>query len=506
MSGQDVDKLFQTSNVRFFYQPGGACVPNSLLYAGDDGQYITIETAENPRVGGIEPHNFHHPFVMREYEQVARNRSAPGFPTASVMFYQKIGFLPQHLWETRRIITTFYAVFGATSDISNFATGWKDGYVKIFGDGEATQSTEKVGAQDASDLISDELPYTFSRIYSTGGISLDETAALQVYSEAISACYGSYGNGVQAQYVVANNTVASVGQAPAIYYRTTKNGAWTEQAITGAVSTDVPKKIIVVGQYLVVVFKDATAGGYFYTTISENSGIPNSSWSKVTTGFVSGKAPNDAFALSARQFYIVGDGGYIYKVQSIATGATVLDAGETTTNNLNKVKARGEVIIIGGASDTFLLSTDGGKTFTADTVGGAGAITAVEVINKLTFWVGENDGTIWYSVTAGETWTQVTLSSAIATVQDILFVTPEVGYILTASSAPAATVYSTINGGVDWVTGDPRLLNMPTFDRANQLVAPQTRDASTDCSHFIIAGLAGNGSDGIVLVGIPNSA
>lgn len=505
MSGYDVDKVMQTSNFRFHYQPGGPAPSNKMYYAGDDGEYITIESAENPRVGGIEPHNVHHPFAMKEFEAVARNRSAPGLPKATIQFLSTMGFIPQHLWMTRRLLTTFYGVGGDTSDLSNFATGWRNGYIKIYSLGEGETSTEKAGSWDSSDLLTDEIPYTFQRIYAAGTVAIDEKAALQVYSEAISGVYGPRKDGLTDVYVVTNNTVASAGQAPAVYYRTSKTGSFTELAITGSVSTDVPKKILVVGQYLVVVFKSATTGGYFYTTINEKSGIHSSSWTKVTTGFVSGKAPNDAFSANARQFYVCGDGGYVYKISSVTTGAEAIDAGESTTNNLNKIRVNGSTILVAGNSDSLLISLNNGKTFTLDSTGSGANLMACFPVNSLIFWAATSAGAIYVSEDGAETWTQVTLSSAIATVQDILFVTPECGFICTASSDPVATIYATCNGGVDWLTGEPRISGLPTFDRANQLVAPTTRDASADVNHFIIAGLAGNGSDGIVLTGVPNS-
>lgn len=508
MSGYDVDKVFQTANFRFHYQPGGACPSNKMYYAGDDGEYITIESAENPRIGGIEPHNVHAPFAMKEYEAVARNRSAPDLPTATVQFLSTMGFIPQHLWMTRRLITTFYGVGGDTSDLSNFATGWRNGYIKVYSNGEATTSTEKASSWDSSDLLQDEIPYTFQRIYAAGTVALDEKAATQVYSEVISAVWGPRKDGLTDIYAVTNNVVASPGQAPAVYYRTAKTGTnatFTELAITGAVSTDVPKKILVVGQYLVVVFKSATTGGYFYTQINEKSGIPASTWTKVTTGFVSGKAPNDAFSLNARQFWVCGDGGYIYKVSSVTTGAEVIDAGETTTQNLNKIRLNGTVILVAGNSDALLISLNNGKTFTLDSTGSAANLAACYPVNRLIFWAATSTGAIYVSEDGAETWTLVSLSSDIATVQDINFITPECGFICTASSGPVATIYATCNGGVDWSTGEPRLSGFPVFDRANQLVAPTTRDASADVNHFVIAGLAGNGSDGILLVGVPNS-
>lgn len=504
MSGLDTEILYQTGDFRMYYQPGGAGPRSRLYYAGDDGEYITLETASNPRLGGIEPHNFHHPFQIRQFQQVGRNRTAPAFPTATVKFYQKRGAIPEHLWKIRRLITTYYAAAGSTNDISNFATGAE--FVKVYADGEVTESAEMANTQDSNDLVADDLSYTFGRIYSTGGIALSETAALEVYSQLISGTYGPFGDGTQALYLVGNNTTASPGQAPSIFYRTEHDGNWVEQTITGAAATDVPKKILIIGQYLVVVFKDATAGGYFFTTISAKSGIPDSTgWTKVTTGFVSGRAPNDAFALSARQFFIVGDGGYIYKVRSVETGALVLDAGTITNQNLNKIRARGSVIVIGGVGDTFLISTNGGKTFSAASPGTGGAVTAVEVINGSIMWAASNT-VIRFSVTGGETWHTLTLSATIAAIQEIVFVTPECGYILTATSDPEATVYCTLNGGVDWITGQPRLFNFPVFDRANQVVFPYTGDNSADTTHIMLVGLAGNGSDGIALTGFPNSS
>ena len=49
---------------------------------------------------------------------------------------------------------------------------------------------------------------------------------------------------------------------------------------------------------------------YYVAQISQQTGAPGA-WTKVTTGFVAAKTPNDLFVETPNRVYFVADGGYI---------------------------------------------------------------------------------------------------------------------------------------------------------------------------------------------------
>ena len=305
------DEINTQKHVRWFVQPGGPGPFNPSYYSGQDNAYMTIETADNPRTGGISPINVHDPTRVGVYRRIGRSVEAADFPSATVLFYQSKNVLPRHLTTLPDCFSNFYMVVGDCRDLSDFVNGWSS-YVKVFSIGEVTEITEAGSAFDSDDALQDELQYTYNAIYNVGKLGFGEEAAVEVYSELIDVTFGNRvqcgscgpaDNGTKLIYAVSDNTIASVGEPPAITYSTNgKDGPWTTTNINGAASTDVPKAIAVVGQFLIVVFEDAAAGGYFYAEINAITGVPGT-FTKMATGFVSGKAPQAVYVASAREIW-----------------------------------------------------------------------------------------------------------------------------------------------------------------------------------------------------------
>ncbi len=508
--------VVQQQHIRFFYQKGGSSPKNRMYYGGVSGQYINIESVENPRKGSISPINVGNPRKRGSFSRVGSETSPAEFPTGTVEFMQNKGVLPRSLYDIHDCKVTYFQTVGQCSDPGDFIGGWDD-YVKILSNGQATNATEGGSSFDSDSGVMDSIPTTFEEVYVIGSLGFGEGAASEVYAEVVDIVYGSKANcsscgpdsdGTDQIYAVTKNTAASAGQAPSITYFV--NGVWATQEITGSTSTDVPTGIEIVGNKLLVLFDDGATGGYFMTTINRITGIPASNWTKVTTGFVSGKAPQDIYIDSLADILIVGKGGYVYHSSSINSGVTVLNAGEATTEDLNRIDAFGEIIVAGGANGALIYSINQGVTFAvADNLPGSAAITGVSVVGDFAWWAIATDGAVYFTDTQGEiAWEQRTLPSASAVLNgghDIVFVNDEVGYIA-ASSASTGYLFSTWNGGRDWaVSSDdatPRIKGFPTLTRVNRVAYPKVKNQSVASNNIAIAGLSGGGTDGIITTGV----
>lgn len=507
------DEIVTQQHKRYFFQQNGAAPENGLLYAGQDGQYLVIENATIPH-GDITPINVGDPSQFKKYKQVGDEAAAPDFPTFTVNFLQNHSGIPRSLYTIAECMTTFYELTGFCKDPTILSRKVTD-YVKILSNAKSTQTTAGGSAFDSDTMVQDDLDFTaLGGVYPVGSLGVGEKAAAEIASEVIDVVYGNNvqcGNcgpnddGTQLIYGVINNTIASPGIGPSVIYSIDGGLTWTVVSINGAVSGDTPKAIDIVGQNLVVLFSDATTGGYFTSVLNSITGIPGT-WTKTTTGFVSGNQPNDMWVANPREVYFCGNGGYIYKSESILSGVTVLDAADTTTDNLNRIHGQDNVIVSVGDGAAIVYSTNRGDTFSVATNAPACfSIDALQVMDEFRWWVGCDNGNVFWTNTRAETaFTELTLpaatAGAIATIQDITFPTDEVGYIQAATSDPTGVFFTTIDGGRNWEVGGAN--EFPTVDRINRLAYPIVPNRGVATNNLAFGGLAGNGTDGIIMLGI----
>jgi len=507
-------------NKRYFLQPGGAGPVNGRLYGGQDGQYMVIEsTTNNSGRGETSDINVPDPSAYKRFRQVGQEVSVPDRPSATVSFLQPKDAMPRALYDLSDCVATFYELSGACVDPSDFLNGWT-AMVKIWSNGTAGNREEGGGTFDGDSQVADDLDYTFEGVYTVGTLIVGEKAATEVYSEVVDVVYGSRAqcgecgpadSGTKLIYGVTNNVVSSPGEPPDVVFSTAGGvGTWTVQDITGSVSTDVPVAIDIVGQYLVVLFRDATTGGFFVSEIDRLTGIPGT-WVKVTTGFSTGNLPSDMYVANPREIYIACDNGFVLKSTSILEGVSVLESGDQTAQNLNRIDGFANTVVAAGESQAVIYSTDRGDTWvTADNTPGSGGIDALWVIDDNLWWAGDDAGVIYYTTVQGKTaWVTKALPAAtvgtLATIQDINFATDEVGYIVAATAGPAAALFVTYDGGRTWATSTTKRLpvTFPTMDRVNRISFPAVPNMAVAANNLVLGGLAGDGADGIILVASP---
>jgi photosystem II stability/assembly factor-like uncharacterized protein len=512
-------EILLNEHVRNFIQWNGSKPANSPKFSGLDAQYMMVSGVERPEAGDISPIYVHDPRRAGKYRQIARTTSPADLPSATISFYEKLRGVARHLIQIGCF--TLYDVIGDCTDLSSFTSG-ASAYTLIYSEGTVTSKSfgDRSTAGDTDNPLTTEIGATFVDIYPAGTIGFGEVAAVDITREAIDLVYANKGGCVNCDtsdiytswlYVVTASSGGSPGMPAEVVYTTDGGLTWQSTNITGMGANEDPVFVDVYGDKLIVGSKTAggaTTGGYYYASINANTGALGT-WTKVSTGFVAAKQPNDIY-IDGKTFYICGDGGYIYKSDDITTGVTVLNAGSATTNNLLRIHGYEDHIVSVGAASTIIRSINRGITWSATTTTVslvALDIAALYVMDREYYWVGtSNSGRLFYTVTGGDLWVQkVHPGTGIGNIRDILGATSECIHFAYGNGT-TATLYTSVDAGVDFVSSadsaQKRIANWPVFTRANRLAVPQGPDRGTVANYLAVAGLSGGGTDGIALIGL----
>lgn len=494
--------------IRAFVQRGGPGPSNAVGFSGMDEQYLMVGDISNPDRGGINALNVNDPKRRGLFTRTGVTIDAPDIPNASLTFKQRHGGVPWYKFRLDCPINV-YESEGLCEDPSDPINGWKT--LQILSQGlSADKSYTGRTPFDGSDESITEIGFSWlGGVYTIGGIVLGETAAVEVTTEVIDIVYGSYqncsncgvaDNGTRRIYALQQTAGGSSAVLGKVLYSTDGGATWTPSSITGLGVGVLVTAIDIVGRYLVVVAKSENA--YYISPINPLTGAPGT-WTKVTSGFVALKTPNDLYVESPNRIYFVGDGGYIYLSTDITTGVSVLNAGGTTTQNLLRIHGQGTTLLATGAGNTTIKSTNRGATWVATTASVTGTNQADAVYSPYTFWVGTSAGGISVTENGGETWTARTMpGDPLIAVHDIIWATAEAGYIAASRAGPTAVIFATFDGGKNWSeAGSSRLPAAPTYGRPNRLAVPNGVDLQVMANYLAVAALSGGLVDGAIFVG-----
>lgn len=503
---------FLLSN-RAFIQFNGAR-PNELTrYYGQDTNYMIVQGVTMARKGAVTTHWAGDPFQAGSgnFQSLGRTVGTPPNPGGTLHVLEKRGALNRMFQEDCPF--TVYVASGDCGDISDLVSGWSD-FIEVYPDsimGSINAGNRGVWSDD--NLIIDQIPFTPREIYQVGAMGFGSVGASQATVEIAGVVYGSLqrcgscgpsNNGTLWQYAAQiSNGIYDLGN---VLYSVDGGLTWTALAITGIGTGADPTAIAVVGDKLLVLVTSENA--YYYTTINQATGVPSSSWSKVTTGFVALKTPTDILVYNPREVYFSANGGYIYKSTDITGGVSVLTAGGATTENLNRLDGKDETIVAVGANGTVLVSSNRGFSWSlTDTEPGTNpTLQGVDVRDGSRFWTVSAAGELFYSLDGGDTWTEKELAGAPTDLRDVRFVNDEQGWVVGGDGTDGA-IYWTPNGGRDWTTPNaaPRMKNMPTsnFVRGNRVAFPDVTNANVAANNLLVGGL-GDATDGVILLGVGN--
>jgi hypothetical protein len=503
MSQLTKDQIVTHQHARLFRQDGGARPTNRMRYSGVDDQKMALTSVSAPVSGGINPIQIGDPRRRKAYINVGRTVDPPDFDSATLSVYEDHGQLPWQLIQGECPFN-LYRTVGTCKDPSSFLDGVTD-YLEIYSDCEVTDRSlgDRV-AFDTDDAVVDELSLTVTGgIYPVGALGFGEKAATQVTVEVIDITYGDRfqcadcgvpNDGTEWIYAAAKYNTPSASNGEVIY--STDGGAtWTETAVTA----EDPVAIGIAGDKLVVI----TGTSLYWADINEKTGVPGT-FTTVTPSSWAANNATDAYFGGPREVYVCGQNGYIWLFTDVTTAPDILDAGSATSNNLARIDGTDNVIVASGASGTVIISTNNGETFAATSATpSADNQQALAVFDENYIWTGTDGGEIYYTIDGGETWTEKTFGgSGSGNVYDLVAATSEVIYFSYATTDPTAQIYWSVNGGRDITRSGWRILNLPTFDYGYRIAVPQAAIPGVAANNIAIAGLAGDGADGIIVQGI----
>ena len=147
-------------------------------------------------------------------------------------------------------------------------------------------------------------------------------------------------------------------------------------------------------------------------------------------------------AAGASEMFFSDDGGVSWTEQTMPAGVF----------NAVWFKDANNGMVVGDA-DAIATTTDGGTTWALATAtsGGGDLYTVNENAGGNVWWVGTDDGDIYYSNDHGVTWTiRPFTGSGAGAVYDLEFFTPTVGYMAHSPTAATGILYRTRDGGYTW--------------------------------------------------------
>lgn len=502
------DQVKTMQIVRHFWQPGGALASNPLYLLGtDDAQIGYITGGSKPNEGSVEPIWSPTPEQPRQFTLRGRTRSAPDLPTWDVEFTEYHGYIPRQL-TTLRCPITFYDVSGPCESLSDIDRGWV-GYLFIRADGIAgpTDMGARSGGQDDTVLM-DSVSFTGARAYPAGQLAFGEEAATVVVQEVIDGAYlkaancgdcGLVNDGTRFSYYVTRSNVGSPSAPGQIVYSLDAGQTWNTATIASIGVTNAPTALDIAGRRLFVLVPGGSQ--IFHATLNVDTGAPGS-----FTAVAAGAAYQDAWVKSPNDIWFAGSAGAIGRTRDIGVAPTLIDSGAGAVI-LSRIHGAGQTIVAVGATGTLRASRNGGASWSTIAVVVAGAtitagLTSVFCITPKRWWITTDAGRAYWTENSGVTWTESAFAdSGAGACRDIVFVTPEVGYILHDASS-VASCYCTVNGGRTWAKDGARLTNWPTFQRGNRAVVPTAGSDDVNANTLGIAGLFGVGGDGVIQLGV----
>ena len=311
---------------------------------------------------------------------------------------------------------------------------------------------------------------------------------------------GDPSSGCNKAFVLTKAAGGSAGTPADVVFSVDGGVNWYAHDIDTLGIAEEPSAIECVKGYLVVV-ANATDSLHYASLDDFDEFGTDPAWTEVGTGFVAIGSPNDIYSPDGAMAFIVGDRGYIYKIGTPANGATVLDAGTLTISDLLRVHALSSSFAVAVGEDGVIVYTEDGTTWKLLTTPPAGVgidFTAVMVKSKTEWWVGADNGYVWYTTNAGLNWTRKLMpgdNALIDVITDIRAASDSVLYVSYYTTTPRGVIAASFDGGYSFVAMPLGSAVLPLTDRLN-FIDP----CPNDLELVLTGGRADNGTDGTIIV------
>ncbi len=501
----EASKVWTEGNAAIFLQVGGASPSNRVASCGPNDQLVAIDSIK--KVGSEKAPIWNYdPTQEKEFIAVASEASPPsGFDSFNLMFRVPKMAIPRALVNDGKPFDA-YINYGECVDLTDPTYGWT-GFVKVLSGCEVAGDTEMSGKSFTGDTAL-EINQTCNAM---GGIF--EVGALILGSSTVAADVADITYGRRAGRCVSGNPetndlyallkVAGVNAAK-VRYSVDGGKTWTDLAITGIGASEAVAAIAVVGEYLIVLSPQgasATASAYYVTTIDRDTGIPSSSWTKVTTGFVANALARDVTVLADGTVFLSAEDGYIYTTRDLLSGVQVSLQGSVTTSDFIRIDSRDTVIVAINALGEVYSTVNRGVIWAAPAAIPDAAGTVVTAIDDRTWLVGTSAGKLYYTSNRGKTWTKITFPNGdTGLIEDITVVNSNVMHVAHTAGGQGRIV-TTWNGGATWTTTERRIYNLPSNDAVHRIAVPKKGPLTIRANHLAAACLNADGTTGTIIVG-----
>lgn len=263
-----------------------------------------------------------------------------------------------------------------------------------------------------------------------------------------------------------------------------------------------PDQLACFGSYIVVVSEAAQNMHYALQSVFDGTTV-DTDWTAIATGFRTDATTGPrciSTSPSGRVAFIAGSGGFIYKMTDPTAGVTLVDAGVANPLGVyNDIDTLSDDFAVAVGAAGIIAKTENGTIWqaVAGPVGITVDINTIAVKSKTEWFIGCNNGTLYYTLNAGATWTMKSfLGSGSGSVESIAIANDSVIYMSHTTAASVGRILRSINGGYDWVVCPEGLGSLAANDRINAIAA---------CRHnqdiAFGVGLADDAADGFIIVG-----
>ena len=292
-------------------------------------------------------------------------------------------------------------------------------------------------------------------------------------------------------------------------------GQWLSAVPFGA-NNDKANKLAVMGGYLITLTQEGHVA-ILQDDLTNATDVVNTEFTEDSSASI----PNDIYVVSANQAFIAagtsGAAGHakLLEIDGGPLDSSLILKSENTAagTGWNAIDGFGSQIVVGGHTGgastvgALLVSEDSGETFSSLTApSGSKGISAVRIVDVDTFWVGTDDGKLWWTYNFGKTWTSVTPGITMTAINDIQFLWPQgaeqasrVGYLAgTSGSTKTHEILRTIDGGATWSQRKSYIAQevQPTAHASNKWWQLAVADAQS----VVAAGSSGASSGVIAMV------